>query len=329
MTERPRVVVMGLAEARWPEGAKAVAEVVDLAFATSSESLAEALSQAEILFAWPSEDRGMLPKAWGRAGRLRWIQTASDGVDWILFPQLVESHVVLTNARRVFDSAVAEYVLGLMLVFAKGWVPMLDRQRRHEWRRRDTELLAGKRLLVAGVGPIGRAIGRAGLALGMQVRGLGRSARPGDDVFERVHEAAELPQAAGWADYVVDVLPLTAETRGMFDAEVFAQMRPNARFVNVGRGATVDEGALVQALRDGRIAGAALDVFEEEPLPADSPLWDLPNVIVSPHVSGDFAGWREAVVELFLANLERYLTGQPLENVVDKRLGYVVEPRLR
>ncbi len=329
MTERPRVVVMGLDEDRWPEGARAVADVVDLEFATSREALAGALSGAEILFAWPGEDRGMLPAAWSRATRLRWIQTASDGVDWILFPELVESHVVLTNGRRVFDAAIAEYVLGLMLVFAKGWVPMLERQRRHEWRHRDTELLAGKRLLVAGVGPIGRAIGRAALALGMEVRGLGRTPRPGDDVFELVHGAAELPDAAGWADYVVDALPLTEGTRAMFDAAVFARMRPNARFVNVGRGATVDEEALVRALREGRIAGAALDVFEEEPLPAGSPLWDLPNVIVSPHISGDFAGWREAVVELFLANLARYLTGQPLENVVDKRLGYVVEPRLR
>ncbi len=320
---------MGLEEARWPDGAKTVGEVVDLTFATSRPALAEAIAEAEVLFAWPGEDRGMLPAAWSRATRLRWIQTASDGVDWILFPELVESHVVLTNGRRIFDTAIAEYVIGLMLVFAKGWVPMLERQRRHEWRHRDTELLAGRRVLVAGVGPIGRAIGRAALAFGMEVRGLGRTARPGDDVFERVHAAAELAEAAAWADYVVDALPLTAETRGMFGAEVFGRMRKNARFLNVGRGATVDEDALVQALREGRIAGAALDVFREEPLPAGSPLWDLPNVIVSPHVSGDFAGWREAVVELFLANLERYLTGQPLENVVDKRLGYVVEPRLR
>jgi phosphoglycerate dehydrogenase-like enzyme len=122
---------------------------------------------------------------------------------------------------------------------------------------------------------------------------------------------------------VVNVLPSTPATRRRFDDAVFSAMLPSARFVNVGRGGTVDEAALIRALRDGTIAGAALDVFEREPLPEDSPLWDLPNVIVSPHMSADFAGWRETLVELFVENLSRYLSGRPLKNVVDKELGYV------
>jgi phosphoglycerate dehydrogenase-like enzyme len=121
----------------------------------------------------------------------------------------------------------------------------------------------------------------------------------------------------------VNALPGTEGTKHLFDDKVISAMRPTARFVNIGRGTTVDEAALVDALRDERLAGAALDVFEREPLPPDSPLWELPNVIVSPHLAGDFAGFREAIVELFVQNLERYLTGLPLENVVDKQRGYV------
>jgi phosphoglycerate dehydrogenase-like enzyme len=246
-------------------------------------------------------------------------------VDRLLFPDLVESDVVVTNARGVFDQAIAEYVVGLMLAFAKGLLGVIEGQRNREWGHRETELLAGKRLLVAGVGPIGRAIGRAGRDLGMEVRGVARTARTGDDVFGAISGTGALADAVGWADYVVDALPATPATGHLFDPPVFGSMRRSARFINVGRGATVDEDALIEALREGRIAGAALDVFEREPLPPDSPFWELPNTIVSPHMSGDFEGWLEAVVRLFVDNLRRFVAGEPLLNVVDKRQGYVVE----
>jgi phosphoglycerate dehydrogenase-like enzyme len=142
-------------------------------------------------------------------------------------------------------------------------------------------------------------------------------------VFRVIHGADELADAVGWADFVIDVLPGTASTTRLFDAAVIAGMQPTARFINVGRGSTVDQSALTEALRAERIAGAALDVFEDEPLPEDDPLWDLPNVVVSPHMSGDFAGFPQALVELFVDNLRRYLTGEPLRNVVDKTRGYV------
>jgi phosphoglycerate dehydrogenase-like enzyme len=141
-----------------------------------------------------------------------------------------------------------------------------------------------------------------------------------------VRGSAELLDALPEADVVVNSLPLTDATRHVLDARAFAAMRPTARFVNVGRGATVDEEALVEALRDGRIAGAALDVFEVEPLPASSPLWNMPNVIVSPHMSGDIVGWEARVVDVFVENLDRWLRGEPLENVVDKARGYVPAP---
>ena len=322
---RPKVVVMGASAEEPPPGIEAAKEMADLSYAASAPALADAIADADAVFAWRSV-RELLPEVWPKAARLRWIQSASDGVDWLLFPELVESDVVVTNARGVFDQAIAEYVVGLMLAFAKGFLGVIEGQRNREWRNRETEVLAGKRLLVAGVGPIGRAIGRAGRDLGMEVRGVARTARAGDDVFGAIAGTDVLADAAGWADYVVDALPATPATRHLFDAPVFGSMRRSARFINVGRGATVDEAALIEVLREGRISGAALDVFEREPLPPDSPFWELPNTIVSPHMSGDFEGWLEAVVRLFVDNLRRFVAGEPLLNVVDKRQGYVVEP---
>jgi len=322
VTHPGRVVVMGATAASPPPGLERLADAVDVAYADTLDELVERLPGTDVLFAWRPRSR-LLEPAWERADDLRWIQSASAGVDGLLFPELARSDVVLTNARGIFDGAMAEYVLALILLYSKGLLGVLERQRRRVWEHRDTEVLAGQRVLVVGVGSIGRAIGRRCLELGMFVRGVGSTARPADDVFRAIHGSDELAEAAAWADYVVDVLPATPSTWRIFDADVFAAMRPTARFVNVGRGSTVDEAALVTAIREGRLAGAALDVFEEEPLPEDSPLWDLPGVVVSPHMSGDFAGWREALVELFVDNLRRYLTGEPLRNVVDKGRGYV------
>ncbi|HJU57873.1 MAG TPA: D-2-hydroxyacid dehydrogenase [Actinomycetota bacterium] len=305
-----------------PPGIGVIADAVDLAFADEVEALADALHGSDVLFAWRPRGQ-LLSEAWKDAADLRWIQSASAGVDALLFPELVRSRVVVSNARGVFDDAIAEYVVGLILLFSKGLIGVLDAQRRAEWRPRETERLEHKRVVVAGIGPIGRTIARSCTAMGMQVRGVGRTARPRDDEFGRVFAAEDLAEAVGWADYVVNALPATADTRRLFDAAVFAAMKPGSRFLNVGRGSTVDEPALVRALEEGRLGGAALDVFEEEPLARESPLWSMPNVVVSPHMAGDYAGWRESAVELFVRNLERYLTGRPLLNVVDKERGYV------
>jgi phosphoglycerate dehydrogenase-like enzyme len=322
VTERSRVVVMGATAESPPPGIGVVAEAVELAFADSEAELAAALPGTDVLFAWHPRS-ALLEPVWERAGDLRWIQSASAGVDGLLFPKLVQSDVVVTNARGVFDEAMAEYVLGLLLVFAKGFRGVLEDQRRKRWRPRDAELLSGKGLLVVGVGSIGRAIGRVCEAVGMRVRGVGTIPREDDDVFETVLGVDDLARACSWADVVVGVLPAIPTTRHLFDETAFAAMRPSARFVNVGRGSTVDERALAEALASGRLAGAAIDVFEEEPLPQDSPLWEMPNVVVSPHASANFAGWRETLVELFVENLQRYVSGRPLRNVVDKARGYV------
>jgi phosphoglycerate dehydrogenase-like enzyme len=209
-----------------------------------------------------------------------------------------------------------------MIAFAKGFPQVFANQRARIWESIASEPLAGRRVLVVGVGPIGTAIGRLAHGLGMLVSGVGRSPRTGDEVYEWIRGVEDLLDVLGDADFVVDALPLTAASRHMFDEAAFRAMNPDARFVNVGRGATVNEAALVRALRAGEIAGAALDVFEEEPLPASSPLWEMEQVIVFPHVSGDTLGWEEEVVALFVENLDRFLAGEPLFNVVDKRAGH-------
>ncbi|OQO92318.1 hydroxyacid dehydrogenase [Saccharomonospora piscinae] len=289
---------------------------------TDAAGLPDALRGADALFVYDFLSRAV-PDAWHAADRLRWLHIASAGVDPVLFPELRDSDVVLTNSRGVFDSAIAEYVLGVVIAFAKDFAGSLRLQQRSTWRHRETERVAGTSALVVGTGPIGRAIATLLRAVGMRVAGAGRRARDGDPDFGTVVSSDELSRHLPDFDVVVAVAPLTEQTKGLFDAEAFAAMRPGARFVNVGRGELVVTGDLVSALRSGQLSGAALDVFEQEPLPQDSPLWTMENVLLSAHMSGDVVGWRNALVEVFADNFARWRDGGPLRNVVDKRLGYV------
>ena len=183
-------------------------------------------------------------------------------------------------------------------------------------------LLRGTTALIVGAGSIGIETGRLLRAAGLRVRGIARTARAPDDVFESIAGPDALREELAAADHVVNVLPITPSTRRVFDEAAFAAMKASAVFVNIGRGSTVEEPALIEALRGGVIAGAALDVFEVEPLPADSPLWRMPNVLVSPHRAGDHEEWEADVVALFVENLRRFVAGEPLRNVVDVGLGY-------
>jgi phosphoglycerate dehydrogenase-like enzyme len=318
----PVVVVLGTAEDDPPPGVEAAAEHVELRFAPDQAALRVSLSDAAGLYFWGGE-RAWIESAWGDAGELRWIQTASDGVDGLLFPELVSSGVEVTNARGVFEDAIAEWVIGAMLAFTSRILAQRDAQRERAWLEGTTQRLEGARLVVVGPGPIGRAVGVRAKALGMQVVAVGRSARH-DDLFGEIRSVANLHAVVADADFVLDALPLTAATRHLFDAAAFAAMSRATRFLNVGRGPTVDEQALVEALQDGRIAGAALDVFETEPLPASSPLWAMSQVLISPHMCGDFEGWERAVVEVFVDNCGRFARGEPLANPVDKSAGFGV-----
>jgi phosphoglycerate dehydrogenase-like enzyme len=295
---------------------------VDLRYALDRASLEAQIGDAEIVYAWWGEPAD-LESAWPLARNLRWVQAVNVGINKMLFPALVQSEIPLTNARGAAEQPIAESVIGFIVAMAKDFRRMFDDQREHRWEPSDTERLAGTRLLVVGPGPIGRAIARAARdGLGMRVEAIGRRARPPDGDFERIGDREDLHAALGEADVVVNSMPLTGETRHLFDGQAFAAMKATARFVNVGRGATVDERALVAALEEGRIAGAALDVFEEEPLPSESPLWEMGNVIICPHMSGDVVGWEADFAEVFYDNVRRWVRGEPLRNVVDKRLGF-------
>jgi phosphoglycerate dehydrogenase-like enzyme len=319
--DRPVALVLGASADAPPPGIEAADDVLDLRYAPDADSLRAALPGAQALYFWHGE-REELETVWPAAGDLRWIQTASAGVDGLLFPGLVDSDVVVTNARGVFDEPIAEWVIGAMLAFATGLHRSIVDQQAGVWGHdRSTERLEGKHLTVVGPGPIGRATASRALALGMTVTLVGRSARH-DEMFGTVVGPEGFGEALGAADYVLDALPFTPDNAELFDAAAFAAMRPSARFINVGRGTTVDEPALIEALRTGTIAGAALDVFVEEPLPAQSPLWAMPQVIVSPHVSGDVTGWERAVVQVFTDNAARWVRGERLVNLIDKRAGH-------
>lgn len=298
-----------------------VAERAEIRY-TEADGLAAALDGADVVFAYDFLSTA-IAEAWHAAGSVEWVHVAAAGVDALLSPQVRESEVVVTNSRGVFDTAIAEYVLGQVLSFAKDLPGSLRLQDEERWEHRESERVAGSRALVVGTGPIGRAIARLLRAAGMEVSGSGRRERTDDPDFGTVTDTAALPEALGRADWVVAIAPLTDSTQGMFDADAFAAMPSHARFINVGRGELVVTDDLVAALRDGGIAGAALDVVDEEPLPAGHALWSLPNVMITPHNSGDFIGWREALVTLFAENFVRWADGRPLDNVVDKSLGYV------
>ena len=195
-------------------------------------------------------------------------------------------------------------------------------QRERTWQHRETALSAGRRVLVIGTGGIGRATARLLKAVGMEVMGAGRTARRDPD-FGTIIASDELVEHVGWADHVVLIAPLTEQTRGLVDAAVLERMKPTAHLINAGRGALVDEPALIAALQRGQIAAASLDVVSQEPLPQDSPLWDMDEVHLSAHMSGDVVGWRDTLSEQFERNLEAWVQGRPLSNEVDKHKGYV------
>lgn len=319
---KPAVVVLAAARGPRPVGLDRLAKEAAIHYAVSDRALARGLAEAEVLLVWDFRS-AKLRAAWPGARRLRWIHVAGAGVDTVLFPELASSRVVLTNSRGVFDQAIAEYVLGLMLVFAKDFWTTFDLQRRRVWRHRETEHLRGQSVLIVGAGGIGRTIGRLACRAGMRVAGVARTARASDPDLGRITAVRNLPEVVGQADYVVIATPLTPETKGLFGAAAFQRMRPTARLINVGRGPVVDEAALLRALRSKRIAGAALDVFMQEPLPKGHPFWDAPGLIVSPHMCGDFRGWTAALSALFVENYRRWRRGAPLLNVVDKTLGFV------
>jgi phosphoglycerate dehydrogenase-like enzyme len=277
------------------------------------------LAGAQVLYIWDHRfaDLGALLR---RAGEVSWVHAASVGVNRLLCPELAA--VTLTNSRGVFDIPIAEWVIGAVLSHVKGIGETLALQRDRRWQYRTTGRLAGTRAAVVGTGSIGRTIAERLMRLDVDVMLVGRTARD-DPHFGAVRASTELVSVAAEVDLLVLAAPLTPATTALVGAEVLSALGPRGFVVNVGRGPTVVEADLVDALRSGKIAGAALDVFEIEPLPAESALWLMPDVLVSPHMSGDYAGFEVEMVRVFTDNLARWLRGEPLHNVVDPAVGYV------
>ena len=249
---------------------------------------------------------------------------AADDVERLLFPEFVASPVVLTNARGAHHVAMPEYVVMAMLAWTHHLPALVRAQTRHQWINPVADEIRGKTLGLLGYGEIGRAVAQRARPLGVRCLALRRNPQDarGAELVERTYGPHELHPFLAECDFVVNSLPLTPETHGVIGPSAFHAMQPTAVLIHLGRGPTVQSDALLSALRDGTIAGAFLDVFDEEPLPADSPFWDLDNAIITCHTSGNSVHYLERSIEIFCDNLRRYRAGQPLRSVVDKRLGY-------
>ena len=282
------------------------------------------ICDAEIGIAW-----SIRPEQIRAAQRLRWIHSPAAAVHQLIFPELVESDVVLTNAREVHGPVVAEHVIAQIFALAKKIPDAVRLQERHEWgqQRIWDELprvreVAGATVGLIGLGSIGRAVAKSAKALGMRVIAVREHPEKGSEGADVVLGPAQVDDVFRKADYVVLAAPVTDKTRAIANAERLGLMKPDACVINVGRGQLVDEAALASALREKKIGGAALDVFPKEPLAAESPLWDVPRLLITPHTAALTDKLWERHYKLFSENLRRYLGGELLLGIVDKRKGY-------
>jgi phosphoglycerate dehydrogenase-like enzyme len=257
---------------------------------------------------------------------LRWFQQWGAGADWLLdYPDLRGKDFILTNASGVHAIPISEHIFAFLLAFARNLPTAVKAQSKGEWLRHQSFNvfeLSGKTMLLIGVGAIGKYTAQIASGLGMRVLGVRRNPSISMSQVESMFGPDQLVDVLPQADFVVLTIPLTTETKGMIGETELRAMKDTAYIINIGRGGTIQETALYQALKDGWIAGAGLDVFETEPLPDGSPLWELDNLIITPHYSGMTPQYTERVLAIFLDNLERYQAGDPLNNVVEKNLGY-------
>jgi len=316
--ERPCVVaVLRSLAPRHVAQIEAVDPRVRVVPVTDRSTWLEEAPDAEVIMGFRPLREGAL-----RARRLRWVHQSGAGVE-NLTDDVAGTGIVVTNSH-VHAEPISEHIFALVLAHTRRLREIFSHQERREWMARGLlygQLIAGRTMGVLGLGTIGRAVAARATAFGMRVWGVRRTPGPVPGV-ERVVPPSDLDQVLRVADVLVVTLPLTRETRGLLGARELALLPAGAFVVNAGRGGLIDEAALLEALREGRLGGAGLDVFVEEPLPPTSPLWTAPHVIVSPHRSGSFPEYWDRVIALFCDNLARYLTAQPLQSVVDVTLGY-------
>jgi phosphoglycerate dehydrogenase-like enzyme len=279
---------------------------------------------ASVLFNW-SGSLAIFKEVFRRCPNLLWVHSRSVGLERTLFPELIESAVPLTNGAGVFSASLGEFALGAILYFAKDFRRMMRNQMAGVWEAFDVSWISGHTVGIIGYGDIGRAIAERVRPLGMKVLAVRRNASPlppEDSLLEQIYGPERRLEMISQCDYVVVAAPLTAETSGMIGEPEFVAMKPTAVVINVGRGPVIDEAAMIKALSGGRIKGAALDVFDHEPLPAGHPFYKLENVLLSPHCADHTPDWLDNAMQFFVEQYERFQKGQPLRNIVNKRLGY-------
>ncbi len=292
--------------------------LVEIAYSPAADEAKKHYSSTEILFGdIPREQFLLMPK-------LRWVQISTVGADRFLYPELLRSDVQLCCSRGIHRNQMTELLFGLMISITRKLFAYHDLQKECEWTGsliKESDVIAGKTLGIVGLGSIGSSMARVGKSFGMKVIGTKRTPVPVEFVDE-VLSPSRLEELLRSSDHVVNVTPLTPETTKMFGAKEFAAMKPGAIFYNFGRGASVNSDALIQALERGTIKAAALDTFEEEPLPKNNPLWNARNIFITPHVGGPIPHYFHLLTDIFIDNLKQYLDGRPLLTAVDKSKGY-------
>ncbi|MFQ5927920.1 MAG: D-2-hydroxyacid dehydrogenase [Terriglobia bacterium] len=288
------------------------------------ERLGEEVRDADILVGW-----SLRPEQLASASKLQWIHSLAAGVGQLMYPELRQSQAVVTNARGIHAIPIAEHALGMMLALARHLPSAFRYQQRPQWAQQeiwDEEPhpmeLNSRTLAIVGYGTIGHALAARARALGMRIVGVKKDVARGTEDADALYPANRLADALAEADFVVLALPETSESHRMFGRAQFAAMKPTAYFINIARGKLLDQEALAEALRQKRIAGAALDVADPEPLPPESPLWSLPNLIITPHLSAVSERLWHRQAALLLNNLERFFSGRELLNAIDKQRGY-------
>jgi phosphoglycerate dehydrogenase-like enzyme len=306
---------------------QSIRELAHIEIGNTADFIAGQGQQAEIVL-YSGLGGHTLPfrEVWPHIGNAKWIHSLSAGVEKFLIPEFIASPVPLTNARGVFKRSLADFAVLGILYFYKRVRRLVESQRAHKWDNFSVEWLPGKIMAVVGYGEIGRECATLAKALGLKIYATRRKPElsAGDAILDRAFALTQLKEMLSEADVVVAAAPLTPETRHMLSDPEFAVMKPSAIVINVGRGPVIDEAALIRALQQKKIGAAALDVFEEEPLPPESPLWDMENVLISPHCTDRTRDpdWLDLSMQLFLENFSRYTKGEPLHNIVDKKAGY-------
>jgi len=287
---------------------------LQIVLARNLSELPQDLSEIDVLISFGIE---LNDDFYRRATGLKWIQCLATGVDQILRWPSLRRETLLTSGRGIHGAPMRETVVYLMMGVSRGVARLVEAQKAHVWDRRFYSLFMGKTAVIAGVGVVGTAIAQLLKAFGMHVVGLSRAPRAVQG-FDEMMPTDRLREAAGRADFLINVLPATADNALLFDRTVFAAMKATAYYISAGRGQTVDEAALIEALRAGRIAGAGLDVFQTEPLPADSAFWDMPNVFITPHLGGYTSEYEGLIMPLIVDNMRAFLAGRhgEMQNIV-------------